>query len=70
MKATILLTTAIFLLSAPAPDSKTLSEASEGLLAPQHESGLMASDEAEAESVKTEKKAKPSSKPKKESTER
>ena len=70
MKATILLTTAIFLLSAPAPDSKTLSDASAGLLAPQNESGLMASDEAAAEPVKTEKKAKPQNKPEKETTQR
>lgn len=45
MKSTILLTTAIFLLSAPAPDSKTLSDMSAGLLAPKNESGLLASED-------------------------
>ena len=67
MKATIVLTTAIFLLSAPTPDSKTLSDASAGLLAPQHESGLMASDGVEAEAVDTSEKSKPHKKSENES---
>ena len=53
MKSTILLTTAIFLLSAPAPDTKTLSDMSAGLLAPTSESGLLASDETAKKVVKT-----------------
>ena len=52
MKSTFLLTTAIFLLSAPAPDSKVLAEASAGLLAPKHESGLLASDQPADKIVK------------------
>ena len=44
MKSTILLTTAIFLASAPAPDSKTISEISAGFLSPAGEYGLMAAE--------------------------
>ena len=44
MKSTILLTTALFLASAPAPDSKTISEVSAGFLSPTSEHGLMASE--------------------------
>ena len=44
MKSTILLTTALFLASAPAPDSKTISEISAGFLAPKGEHGLMAAE--------------------------
>jgi hypothetical protein len=59
MKSAILLTTAIFLLSAPAPDSKTMSEASAGLLAPKHESGLMASEEQQPKTTKIVKAQEP-----------
>ena len=44
MKSTILLTTALFLASAPTPDSKTISELSAGFLAPTDERGLMAAE--------------------------
>ena len=44
MKSTILLTTALFLASAPAPDSKTISELSAGFLSPKSEHGLMAAE--------------------------
>jgi len=44
MKSTILLTTALFLMSAPSPDSKSVSEMSGGFLVKTNESGLMASD--------------------------
>ena len=40
MKSTILLTTALFLMSAPAPDAKTISEFSGGFLAENSDSGL------------------------------
>jgi hypothetical protein len=44
MKATFILSTALFLVSAPAPDSKTMAELSAGFLAPTTNHGLMASD--------------------------
>lgn len=44
MKSTILLTTALFLASAPAPDSKFISEISAGFLSLTDTHGLMASD--------------------------
>ena len=44
MKSTILMTTALFLLSAPTPDSKTISEMSAGFLLPTQNTGLMASE--------------------------
>lgn len=44
MKSTILLTTAIFLASAPAPDSKTIAELSADFLSPADEKGLMAAE--------------------------
>jgi hypothetical protein len=44
MKSTILLTTAIFLASAPAPDSRTISEISAGFLSPKNDHGLMAAE--------------------------
>jgi len=43
MKSTILMTIALFLLSAPTPDSKTISEMSAGFLLPTQNTGLMAS---------------------------
>jgi hypothetical protein len=43
MKSTILLTTALFLASAPSPNAKTISEFSAGFLAMKHDFGLMAS---------------------------
>jgi hypothetical protein len=45
MKSTILLTIAIFLLSAPTPDSKAISEMSAGFLLPNHNTGLLASED-------------------------
>jgi hypothetical protein len=42
MKSTILLTTALFLASAPSPDSKAISELSAGFLSPASDQGLMA----------------------------
>jgi hypothetical protein len=44
MKSTVLLTTAIFLISAPSPDSKAIAEISAGFLSPSSESGLMAAE--------------------------
>ena len=44
MKSTILLTTALFLASAPAPDSDTISELSAGFLSVKDQHGLMASE--------------------------
>jgi hypothetical protein len=44
MKSTILLTTALFLASAPSPDAKTISELSAGFLSVNNEHGLMASE--------------------------
>lgn len=44
MKSTILMTIALFLLSAPTPDSKTISEMSAGFLLPTQNTGLMASE--------------------------
>ena len=44
MKSTILLTIALFLLSAPAPDSDVISEISGGFLKSNHVAGLMASE--------------------------
>lgn len=46
MKSTILLTTALFLASAPSPDSKTVSEFSAGFLSPASDQGLMAAGPA------------------------
>jgi hypothetical protein len=44
MKSTILLTTALFLASAPSPDSKVISEISAGFFSLTDTHGLMASD--------------------------
>ena len=44
MKSTILLTTALFLASAPSPDAKTISELSAGFLSVSNDYGLMASE--------------------------
>ena len=44
MKSTILLTTALFLASAPSPDSKTISELSAGFLSTGDNLGLMAAE--------------------------
>lgn len=46
MKSTILLTTALFLASAPAPDAKTISELSAGFLSVDNDYGLMASEDS------------------------
>jgi hypothetical protein len=43
IKPTILMTTALFLLSAPAPDSKTISEVSAGFLLARDHGSLLAS---------------------------
>ena len=45
MKSTILLTTALFLASAPAPDAKTISEMSGGFLSVKTDYSLMASED-------------------------
>ena len=44
MKSTILLTTALFLASAPSPDSKTITELSAGFLLTGNNHGLMAAE--------------------------
>ena len=44
MKSLILLTTALFLVSAPSPDSKSISEISAGFLIETKDVGLMASE--------------------------
>ena len=44
MKSTILLSTALFLASAPSPDSKAIAEISAGFLVLSDNIGLMASD--------------------------
>ena len=44
MKSTILLSTALFLASAPSPDSKAIAEISAGFLKITDNIGLMASD--------------------------
>ena len=44
MKSTLLLTTALFLVSAPSPDSKSISEFSGGFLADTDEHVLMAAE--------------------------
>jgi len=51
MKSTILLATAIFLASAPSPDSQSVSEMSAGFLIADESQGLMA-----AEPVKIDKR--------------
>jgi hypothetical protein len=48
MKSTILLTTALFLASAPSPDSKAVSEFSAGFLSPASDHGLMAAGPTQA----------------------
>ena len=46
MKSVILMTTAIFLVSAPSPDAKTINEISGGFLSPSSETALSAADAA------------------------
>jgi len=46
MKSTILLTTALFLASAPSPDAQTISELSAGFLSVDNDYGLMASEDS------------------------
>ncbi len=46
MKSIILMTTAIFLVSAPSPDSKTISEMSAGFLSMSSETALSAAEVA------------------------
>lgn len=45
LKPTLVLTTLLFLLVAPAPDSNDFAEMTANFLVPQQNSGLMASDE-------------------------
>lgn len=54
MKSTILMTTAIFLASAPAPDSKTVAEISAGFLAPSIETALAAAEIPSAAQLKSD----------------
>lgn len=44
MKSTLLLATALFLISAPEPDSNTIAEMTANFLVPQDERALLASD--------------------------
>ena len=44
MKSIIIMTTTIFLVSAPAPDSKAISEISAGFLSPSSETALSAAE--------------------------
>ena len=44
MKSTIILATALFLVSAPSPDSKSISEMSAGFLIETNVTGLMAAE--------------------------
>ena len=44
MKTTLLLATALFLVSAPSPDSDAISEFTAGFLAPTDDRGLMAAE--------------------------
>ena len=53
MKSTILLTTALFLISAPSPDSKTLAEMSAGFLSLQQGTGLLAAEKTVTTVVET-----------------
>ena len=58
MKSIILLTTALFLASAPAPDSKTISELSAGFLSQTDDHGLMAAEPARNARADTDTNAK------------
>ena len=51
MKSIILMTTAIFLVSAPSPDSKTVSEMSAGFLSTSTETALSAAEVAPKEQI-------------------
>jgi hypothetical protein len=53
MKSTIMLTIGIFLVSAPAPDSKTISEVSAGFLLSSSNSGLLAAQNEPALETET-----------------
>lgn len=64
MKSTILLTTALFLLSAPTPDSKTISEMSAGFLLANQNTGLMASENKLTPPAEVKKSALQANKPK------
>lgn len=46
LKPTLILTTLLFLLVAPAPDSNDIAEMTANFLAPSHQLGLMASEES------------------------
>ncbi len=59
MKSTILLTTALFLASAPSPDSKTISELSAGFLSTGDNHGLMAAEVTREKSLDANISAQP-----------
>ena len=50
MKSTILLATALFLISAPSPDSNTITELSSGFLSPQAAGPLLADEMLDTDS--------------------
>jgi len=54
MKSAILMTTAIFLVSAPAPDSKAISEMSAGFISPSSETALSAAEIAPNAKIKSD----------------
>jgi hypothetical protein len=57
MKSTILLTTALFLASAPSPDAKTISELTAGFLSVDNDYGLMASEDTLGKGINAKHKA-------------
>lgn len=56
MKSVILMTTAIFLASAPSPDAKTVAEVSGGFLSPSTETALSAAEASPKAVAKPESK--------------
>jgi hypothetical protein len=54
MKSVILMTTAIFLASAPSPDAKTIAEVSGGFLSPSTETALSAAEASPKALAKSE----------------
>jgi hypothetical protein len=63
MKSIILLTTALFLASAPSPDSKTISEFSAGFLSATDDHGLMAAEPSWSARASTGTAAQPTAQP-------
>jgi hypothetical protein len=57
MKSTILLTTALFLASAPSPDAKTISELTAGFLSVDNDYGLMASEDTLGKGINAKHKS-------------